>query len=143
MLDQAGSYLITASSNGLTPVSTTTLLTVNPLPATQLVVTTQAASSFAAGTAFGVVVKAEDIFGNVDPTYTGNVVLALSNNSTGAVLQGTTSENAVQGVAAFPDLLLTTASAAGGYTLQATSGALTAATSSAFTVTRGRPPSSW
>ena len=94
--------------------------------------TSQPPSSVTAGNGFGVVVTAEDPFGNVDTNYTGNVVLALGNSGTGAVLTGTASEAAIAGVAAFPDLVLTTA--ASGYFLQATSGILTNTISSAFTV---------
>ena len=131
-LDVAGSYTIQVASNGLAPVSFTTV--VNNLPATQLVVTTQPAASVTAGASFGLVVSAEDQFGNVDPNYAGgNIVLALGNNQNGGVLTGTTTETPVAGVALFPGLSLTTAGS--NYFLQATSGILTSIQSSAFTVT--------
>ena len=133
-IDQSGTYTIQATSNGLTSVSTASI-TVNALAATQLVVTTQPPSSVTAGNGFGVVVTAEDPFGNVATNYTGNIVLALGNNTTGAVLLGTTSQAAVAGVAAFPDLTLTTANPGSDYFLQATSGILSVAMSNPFTVT--------
>ena len=51
--------------------------------------TTQPPASVTAGSGFGLVVTAEDGFGNVDPTFTGSVTLALANNPGGATLGGT------------------------------------------------------
>ena len=74
--------------------------------ATQLVVTTQPPASVTAGSGFGLVVTAEDAFGNVDPTFTGSVTLALANNPGGATLGGTLAVNASAGVATFSGLTL-------------------------------------
>ena len=51
--------------------------------------TTQPPASVIAGIGFGLVVTAEDAFGNVDPTFTGIVTLALASNPGGATLGGT------------------------------------------------------
>ena len=56
--------------------TTTTDMTVSAAPATQWVITTQPQDSVTAGSEFGLVVTAEDAFGNVDPTYSGSVSLA-------------------------------------------------------------------
>src|SRR5208337_1835578 len=53
---------------------------------------------------------AENGSGNTDPTYTGLVTLALSGGAVGATLGGTVTVNAVNGVAAFTDLIITGAS---------------------------------
>ncbi len=61
------------------------------------------------------------------------VTIALANNPGNATLAGATTVNAVNGVATFPDLSIT--SIANAYTLTATSSTLTAATSAAFNIT--------
>jgi hypothetical protein len=133
----AAPYTLQAVSNGLQTGSTT--VTVKPLAATKLVVTTQPSANVTAGSGFTVVVKAEDALGNV-ASYNGPVTLTLGGNTTGAALGGTTAVtvNAVNGVATFADLTLLKA---GVYFLQASSvlgsvsSALSSAQSSSFTVT--------
>ena len=56
--------------------------------------------------AFGLVVAAEDPFGNVDPNFSGSVTVALSNNPGGATLGGTLTVTAQNGVATFSGLTL-------------------------------------
>ena len=91
-------------------------------------VTTPPPTSVTAGVPFSLVVTAEDGSGNVDSTYTGPVTLALFGGTSGAMLGGTLTVNAVNGVAAFPGLTIDTAGT--GYTLTASSGTLTSAKSS-------------
>src|SRR5262249_52868196 len=71
--------------------------------ATQLVITTQPPLSVTAGAGFGLVVKAEDAFGNLDQTYNGTVTAKLANNPGGS---GTTftqvSVPISGGIATFP-----------------------------------------
>ena len=98
-----------------------------PSPATQLVVTTPPAS-VTANAPFGLTVTAENGSGIIDTTYTGPVTLALSGGTSGAVLGGTLTGTAVNGVATFSGLTINTAGT--GYTLTASSGTLTSATSS-------------
>lgn len=77
-------------------------------------------------------VTVQDAQGNVVGNSTQTITLAIANNPGSATLGGTLSVAAVNGAAVFSDL---TMSAAGnGYTLQATGGTLTAATSTAFNV---------
>ena len=99
-----------------------------PAPATQLVVTTQPPASVTANAPFGLTVTAEDGSGNIATTYTGPVTLVLSGGTSGAMLGGTVTGTAVNGVAAFTGLTINTAGT--GYTLTASSGTLTSATSS-------------
>src|SRR5262249_43323627 len=117
---------------------------------TQLVVTTQPPRRATVGAGLGLVITAEDPFGNVDTSFAGNVAVALKDNPGSASLGGTTSVTASEGSATFSGL---TISAAGsGYTLPATTPGLTPITTSAITVTApgvatqlvvtGQPPTS-
>ena len=77
-----------------------------------------------------------DAFGNTT-TSTANVTVALGTNPAGGTLSGTTTVAAVNGVATFSDLSLDKVGT--GYTLTASSGTLTAATSNAFDITAAAP----
>jgi hypothetical protein len=79
-----------------------------------------------------VVVAAEDQSGQIVPTFTGEVTIALTGNGSVGGLRGTLRRNAVAGVATFDDLSLTRAGT--GYRLEAKSAGLTSATSSPFDV---------
>ena len=95
-----------------------TLASQEPAPATQLVVTTPPAS-VTANAPFGLTVAAENGSGIIDTTYTGPVTLVLSGGTSGAVLGGTLTGTAANGVAAFTGLTINTAGT--GYTLTASS----------------------
>ena len=132
-IDQIGTYSLQASSS-----QTATLVTglvsidVTSAPATQLVQTTPPPATVPAGSSFGLTVRAEDPFGNLDPTFSGNVTIALSNNPGGGILGGTTTVKAVNGVATFAGLTLNQAGS--GYTLVTSTSVLTAGTTNPFTV---------
>jgi hypothetical protein len=79
-----------------------------------------------------VTVRIEDEAGNLVSS-TATVTLSLGTNPSGAQLGGTVTRAAVNGVATFDDVSLDLAGS--GYTLAATSGSLTAATSDAFDIT--------
>ncbi|MFI5454980.1 MAG: beta strand repeat-containing protein [Isosphaerales bacterium] len=127
-LSSAGIYTIGATNDRLTP-ATTTQITVSAAAATKLVVTTEPPSSVTAGSPFSLAVSAEDGSGNVDASYTGSVVLALASGT--GTLGGTTTLNAVNGVATFAGLTL---SLAGSAMIAATSDQLTPATTTQITV---------
>jgi hypothetical protein len=129
--DQAatGATLIVTSS-GLDS-ATTTPFTVSPLAATQFVVLTPLADALASSS-FSVFVLAEDQFGNIDPTYSGSVTISLANSPGGAILSGTLTVNAVDGVAYFSGLSISQTGA--GYTIQA-SGNLASGNSTPFNLT--------
>ena len=101
---------LTVSGGGLSN-ATTDDITVAAAPATHLVVTTEPPGSLTAGSAFGLVVSAEDGFGNVDPSFDGGVTLALASNPGGATLGGTVTVTAGAGVATFSGLTLNRAAA--------------------------------
>jgi hypothetical protein len=103
--------------------------------ANKLVFTVQPTSTVA-GTPFSVTVQAQDNNGNLVTCFTDNVTLSLATAPTGATLSGTVTVAAVGGVASFTGLTLTKS---GGFSLQATSGTLTSATSAGFNITPGSP----
>jgi hypothetical protein len=100
--------------------------------ASQLAVTVQPPSDVTAGTSFGLTVTVEDSQGDVSTNYTGSVTIALASNPGGGTLNGTLTVNVVNGVATYSGLTLDQAGI--GYTITASSGILTAATSTAITV---------
>ncbi|HTD68815.1 MAG TPA: hypothetical protein VK647_00065, partial [Gemmatimonadales bacterium] len=75
--------------------------------------------------------------GNVATDFHVPVTVALAADPSGASLTGTTSADAVEGVAAFPDLTLDHAGA--GYTLTASGAGLTSVTSAAFEIVSPAP----
>ena len=92
-----------------------------------------------AGTAItpAVTVMIEDAQGNPLTTATNAVTMAIGTNPSSGTLAGTLTVNAVAGVATFSNLSINAAGS--GYTLAASSGSLTGATSNAFGVTAGPP----
>jgi hypothetical protein len=131
-LNRAGTgYTVLVSSDGTMP-ATTDDFDVMPAATSQLVVTTQPPADVVAGSGFGLVVSAEDSFGNVNPSYTGSLAVALANNPGGATLGGILTATAANGVATFPELTLNKLGI--GYTLQVTSSGLTSASTGAFNV---------
>ena len=131
-------YTLKATSGALT-AATSSAFDVVPRVAAKLAFTTQPSSSNTAGAPLGTqpVVTIQDAGGNTVTTATAAVTLAitLGTGASGAALSGNTTVNAVNGVATFSGLSVNLVGS--GYTLGATSGALTPATSSAFTVTAG------
>ena len=79
------------------------------------------------------VVKVQDAGGNTVTSNTSTVTLAIANNAgPGGVLSGTAAKAAIAGVATFSGLSINQYGT--GYTLSATSGALTSATSAPFNI---------
>jgi hypothetical protein len=79
------------------------------------------------------VVLVQDASGNTVTSSTASVTIAIGTNPSSGTLSGTATVSAVAGVATFSGLSIN--SAGTGYTLVATSGSLTSATSSAFNIT--------
>ncbi|HEX7546391.1 MAG TPA: hypothetical protein VF368_06670, partial [Gemmatimonadaceae bacterium] len=130
----ATGYTLIANSGTLTP-ATTTPFDIAAGTATQLVVTTQPSNGIPGIALAPIVITAQDSFGNVATTFTGPVTLALSANPGGSTLAGTLTVAAVGGVATFTSISLN--KAATGYTLSASSGALTPVTTAPFAITAG------
>jgi hypothetical protein len=132
VLDRAGAgYRLQATSGSLTP-ATTNPVTVGAAAATQLVITTPPPASVTAGSPFELVVAGEDPYGNVDPSFTGSVTLALAGNPGGDSLGGALLTKASAGLAKFADLTLT--KAASGDSLHASSSLPESVTTSPFGV---------
>src|SRR3989454_1031080 len=135
-LDKVGTgYTLTASAGGLGPV-TSSAFDVIPGTATHLAFTQQP-STTVAGVAISPAVQviALDPAGNPVPGFTGNVTVALGNNSAEGTLGGTTTVAAVNGVATFSDLTLDKTGT--GYWLTVTATGFSATTSSVFAITAG------
>ncbi len=135
-LDKTGNGYTLVATSGALPAVTSAAFTVTPGAATQLVFTAQPGTTVAGSPITPAVqVTARDAQGNLASGFAGNVSIAIGTNPAGGVLSGTTTVAAVAGIATFSTLSIDKAGT--GYTLQATSGLLTAATSTAFTITPG------
>ncbi len=124
--------------SGSLPALTSSPIKVVAAPATKLAIVAQPPASVSAGAGFGFQVVAKDPFGNVDKTYTGPVIVVVGTNPSGSTLAGTTTVTAVSGIATFSGLSLNKAGA--GYTLKVSSGSLTGATTSPFSVAAALAP---
>ena len=132
-LDAVGTgYTLQVSSSGLAS-ATTDPITVNPVPATKLVITQEPPPGVIAGAPFSLIVQAEDSSGDFASTFNGTVTVALASNPAGATLGGALAVTASGGVASFSGLTLTTV--ASGYTLLVSSSGLTGAMTGSITVT--------
>src|SRR5205814_2105937 len=107
-------------------------------PATNLAFTTQPQTTQAGQAMPAVRVTARDASGNTVTSYTGLITVAIGANPGGGTLAGTTSVNAVSGVATFSTLSIN--NAGNGYTLTASASGLTGATSASFNITAAPPP---
>ncbi len=135
----AEGYTLSAGSGALASARSRPF-TVRPGLPTQLAFTVQPSDGVAgAALAPPVQVEVRDARGNRVKTSTSTVSLAFATNPGAATLGGTFAAAAVDGVASFAGL--TVDRAASGYSLQATSGTLTGATSALFTVAAGAPAS--
>ncbi|MGA2266101.1 MAG: LEPR-XLL domain-containing protein [Phycisphaerae bacterium] len=133
-LAKVGAYTLKATDGSLKAV-TSASFTISPGAAAKLAFVQQPTGT-AAGSKINPAVKVDvmDACGNVITTDTSNVALAIATGPAGTTLGGTGTVKAVSGVATFNNLTLTKA---GTYTLTATDGSLTLATSNSFTVTPG------
>src|SRR5207302_946446 len=132
-INLSGAKNLTASSTGPSPVASSSF-TISPAAASQLVFVQQP-SNATAGVVIAptVTVHVTDTFGNDVP---GASVTMAINSGTG-ILSGTTPQTtAAAGLATFDDLSI---DLSGAKTLTATSGALTPAISSSFTVSAAAP----
>lgn len=128
-------YTLTASATGLVGATSVTFNIVAGA-ATQLTFTVQPSTvSAGASIAPAVEVSALDVLGNLATTFSGNVTMAIGTNPSAGTLSGTMTVSASAGIASFSSLKIDKAGT--GYTLVASSGGLTDATSGGFAVTVG------
>jgi len=134
-----GRYSVTANvtSAGVSPAAVTFALQ-NIGPPAQLIFTTEPSASAVAGAPFSVAVTVKDVNGVTIANFTGSVSLSLSGGTSGATLGGTTTVNAVNGVATFTNL--TVNKAGSGYMLIPATGSVTGAPSTPFTITAPAAP---
>ncbi len=134
---KAGSYTLKATDGTLTSATSSTL-SVTAGAAARVAFTTQPGGG-ASGTAWSgqPKISVEDTGGNVVTANSSAVTLAIASQpGSGATLSCTTNPvTATAGVAAFAGCKIT--GKAGSYTLKATDGTLTSATSSTFSITTG------
>jgi hypothetical protein len=123
--------LLVPSVNG-TATQTTADSVTTTAPA-KLVVTSSPATPIAAGSPFSVTVQVQDQSGHLVIDDTSNVTLAIGTNPSAGTMGGTSTVAAVGGVASFTALSID--KAGNGYSLNASDGSLTSASSSAFDVT--------
>ncbi len=131
-IDKAGSgYTLLASASGLVSATSQTF-SITAGTATKFAFTSQPANT-SAGVILGPAVKVSilDVNGNVVTTATNPVTIGFGTNPGNSTLAGTTTVNAVGGVASFSDLSINNSGI--NYSLTA-AGALTGATSAVFTV---------
>jgi hypothetical protein len=107
--DTAGSITLQFTAAGVTSIPTVPIV-ISPAAASKFVIAVPQPASVQAGAGFGLVVDAVDAFGNIDPSFSGPVNVALASNPDGETLAGTTSESATAGVAKFSGLTLDIAS---------------------------------
>ena len=131
-----GAQSLTATAAGLSGSPITFTATATAAQATKLAITTQPPATTTVGTALApVVVTVQDVNSNTATTFTGPVTVAFGTNTVGALLSGTTTVNAVAGIATFSTLSVNKVGA--NFTLVATSPLLTSATSNTFATTAG------
>jgi hypothetical protein len=127
---------VVSATIGSTLVTQTDTVSVAPAVAASLAFTVQPTTTVAT-TAITppVQVTARDAFGNRATGFTGNVTVAIGTNPGGGTLTGTLTAVADTGVATFANVRIDKAGS--GYTLVASSGALTQGTSNGFAITVG------
>lgn len=130
-------YTLTATPTAGPPPTgaTSNVFNINPGPTTQLVLGTVSSGSAGVAITPAIVVTAQDAQGNTTPAFTGNVTLAIVTNPGTGTLSGGGPVAAVAGIATFNAVSINRPGV--GYTLSASSGALTSANSNAFTIATG------
>jgi uncharacterized delta-60 repeat protein len=129
---QVNAALISGLTGPLSIAATADVLT------TQLVFAQPPGNGTTNGTLKPITVDIQDSDGNLLTSDNSNVTISLANNPTDTTLGGTTTVAAINGVATFSDLSITTVGS--GYTLTATDDSNTAVTSTSFNIFP--PPSS-
>jgi hypothetical protein len=119
-------------ADGSDASTSSTSIHINPAPPSQVVIQ-QTPASGTAGSALSpaVVVAVEDQFGDVVATDSSTVTLSIATGPGAFTATSTVSVSAVNGIATFDNLVLNTS---GNYTVTATDGSLSAATSGTITI---------
>ena len=137
-ISNTGSFTITATETAGTPNGTSNSFTVDPGPPTQLAISVEPTNTTSTEIISSAIkVQVHDAQGNLVPTATDNITLAINNNPGSGTLSGTLTVAAVGGEATFSDISIDKVGT--GYTLDATAGGLSTATSTGFNITVGSP----
>lgn len=137
-INKSGVFTVTSSVTGLQGSPATFTLNVSPAAASKVVfLTSPGASNAGSPLAPQPQVTVVDAFGNTVTSATNAITLAIQpgTGTAGAVLSGTTTVSAVNGIASFTGLSIDKAGA--GYCLQATAAGLTSSCSPPFPVNAG------
>jgi len=132
ILNTAGTYTFRATDGSLTS-ATTGSIAISAAAASKLAFTSVPTSGTAGQPLTAVKVKVQDIYGNTVTSNTSLVTMTVASGPAGFSVSETTA-TAVSGVATFSKLFLQTA---GTYTLGATDGSLTSATTGNITINAG------
>ena len=130
-----GTQDVTASAGTLAGSPVTYTATARSLAPTKLTVTAQPANATAGATLATVTIVAQTAVGDPASAFTGAVTLTLAGGTSGATLGGTTTVNAVGGVATFSNLTVSRSGTS--YSLVASSSGLTNATTNSFDIAAG------
>ncbi|MBI4422072.1 MAG: hypothetical protein HY560_14705, partial [Gemmatimonadetes bacterium] len=125
-------YTLTAAAGGLTGATSNTFNITAAVAAKLGFVVQPTNTQAGAALTPAVQVAVQDAAGNTVTTATNAVSVAIGTNPAGGVLAGTTTVNAVNGVATFSELSI--AQAGAGYTLTAAASGLTGSTSGSFDI---------
>jgi hypothetical protein len=135
-IQQAGSGYTLVASSGVLAAATSTTFAITPAAAKRLGFTVQPSQAEGSDSITpAVAVAVQDTFGNTITGATNAITLAIGTNAGregGGTLSGTTTVNAVSGIATFPTAAID--QPGNGYTLAASATGLTGATSSGFNV---------
>ena len=133
-----GTATITAIGKSM-PGTATLTVGVLPTPAPAKLVFSIQPTNTTAGDPLSPAVQVEiqDAAGNRVQNARDGVTIAFANNAGGGTLSGTKTVNAIDGIASFSGLSINKSS--GGYTLGASSGSLTVATSNIFAISPAAP----
>jgi hypothetical protein len=133
-IDKVGTgYTLNTASGALTG-ATSALFDIFANTATHLIVFVQPVNTVAGvAIAPAVVIQALDGTNNIATGFTGGITIAIGTNNGGGTLSGTSLVTATAGVATFSTLSID--KVGDGYTLSATAGGVTGATSDAFKIT--------
>lgn len=135
-IDSSGTgYRLTASASGISS-TTSASFAITAGTATKLLFSVEPTTTAAGKTISpSVRVAAVDPLGNTDPTFSGNVTVAIGHNPSGGTLSGTLTAAAFGGVATFSTLSIDKVGT--GYTLTAAAAGLTGVTSTSFDIGSG------
>jgi hypothetical protein len=134
-LKTAGNDTVTAADKANGSINGNATVAVSPAAANKLAFGQQPGNTvIATSISPAVTVQVQDTYGNVITSdSTDQVTVAIGTNPGGGTLSGTTTVTVTNGVATFSNLSIN--QLGNGYTLTATSGILTSATSAAFNIT--------